>query len=292
MVVLAGPNGSGKSMVTDGLKNSPDFPKLYINADDIARGELAHMEDRTARELLAAQLADQRRQDAVQAGRSFAFETVMSTPAKLALFDEARAKGFIVDLIFVTTDDADVNLVRVENRVKKGGHPVAPQKIKERYERAMDLLPVAMLKADACSVFDNSVDNRPPNLVASKRDGTIELEPGAPQWVAERVALPLQQREASRASCLAKATENAPGASLEDADVSRGSNYSGLVAALTDVHVLQRKAGAVGRFTLHDRALCPPQTYQVGKASAILYTYGSDGKHQGPKPRYSNGRSR
>ena len=37
MVVLAGPNGSGKSTVTKGLEQDERFPKLYLNADVIAK---------------------------------------------------------------------------------------------------------------------------------------------------------------------------------------------------------------------------------------------------------------
>lgn len=282
MVVFAGPNGSGKSTVTDGLKQAEAFPTLYINADDISRVELSDIADPLARNLKASQLAESRRREAIEDGKSFAFETVMSTPGKLALLDEAKANGFTVDLIFVTTENAAINVVRVENRVTKGGHPVDPEKIRERYERAMELLPAAMLKADACMVFDNSVDGREPQLVASKQDNQVKFEPNAPQWAKALLIEPIEARKASRAA-LVSSLKGTPGATVVDADIGGNKAYSGCVVGQSKQHVLQRLAGTTDQFILHDRALCAARTFEVGKATAISYAFGPDGKRQGPK---------
>lgn len=64
MLVIAGPSGSGKSTITEGLSVAEPFPARYINAD----------------------------------------ETVLSIPGKLALFDEARDRGFSVNLLFITNE--------------------------------------------------------------------------------------------------------------------------------------------------------------------------------------------
>lgn len=283
MVVLAGPNGSGKSTVTDGLKQADSFPKLYINADDISRVELGGIADPLERNLKAAQLAESRRRAALEDGKSFAFETVMSTPGKLALLDEAKAKGFIVDLVFVTTEDAAINQVRVENRVAKGGHPVDPEKIRERYERAVELLPAALLKADAGMVFDNSVDGRAPQLVAAKQDSKIEFAENAPEWARARLVEPIKAREASRAALTAAVKDATPGATVTDADIGDGKAYSGCVVGQSKQHVMQRMTGTTDQFVLHDRSLCAARTFEVGKATAISYAFGADGKHQGAK---------
>lgn len=113
MIVFSGPNGSGKSTITDAFKLDQKFPGVYINADYIARTELGHIPDVTQRNLDAAKLAEQRRKDALANGKPFAFETVMSTPGKLALLQEAKSKDFQVELVFVTTLDADINIARV-----------------------------------------------------------------------------------------------------------------------------------------------------------------------------------
>jgi len=287
MVVLAGPNGSGKSTVADGLKQANAFPKLYINADDIARVELGGIADPLERNLKAAQLAESRRRAALEEGQSFAFETVMSTPGKLAFLDEAKAKGFIVDLVFVTTEDAAVNQVRVENRVAKGGHSVPPEKVYERHARAMELLPAALLKADTGMVFDNSVDSRAPLLVAAKQDGKIEFAENAPEWAKTRLVEPIKAREASRAELTAAVKSAAPNATVVDADIGGRKTYSGCIVNQSKQHIMQRTAGTTDQFVLHDRSLCPARFFEVGKATAISYAFGVDGKHQSVKPKSS-----
>lgn len=286
MIVFAGPNGSGKSTVTDGLKLDEEFPGVYINADDIARTELGHIPDVTQRNLDAAKLAEQRRKDALDKGQPFAFETVMSTPGKLALLQEAKGKGFQVELVFVTTRDADINIARVSNRVTLGGHQVEPDKVRERYERAMQLLPSAVELADTADAFDNS--GTEPVHVAMKRDKALELVNAdkAPAWVAERLAEPYRERMDSRAQ-IAAAFQQATADStaglppvLKDAEIGHGKTYAGPVVEVTKHHALQ-KAGA-NVYVVHDRALCPPVSLEKGKTATVAYQYEKGGKHVEP----------
>ena len=339
MTVLAGPNGSGKSTVTDALMDSPAFPAIYVNADDIGkwldkpsndaslklRTPAITEEDRAAykrdapgmaasliererergveltqagaerrvNEGYAANLADRARATAVQGDRPFAFESVMSTPGKLALFDEARNKGFDVDLVFVTTASGEINKQRVQDRVAKGGHPVDVAKIGERYERAMDLLPLAVEKSKTAQIFDNSVHGKAPKLVAEKLpDGSMRYPQGdeTPRWVNERMRVPLVQREKSRAELAVAADQVKPGLSglMVEADIGRGLSYKGLVAKTTDQHVMQfvpGQGGGPGALVLHDRSVAPPGDYAAlqrpehrGTQVEIGYPFGVDGK--------------
>ncbi|SFK70431.1 zeta toxin family protein [Lysobacter sp. cf310] len=292
MVVLAGPNGSGKSTITNALRGEAQFPKNYINADDIAVSLKADVPDENRRNLVAANMAEDQRKAAVVGGKPFAFETVMSTPGKLALFDEAHTKGFGVDLVFVTTESAQINKVRVENRAKLGGHSVDGDKIVERYERAMGLLPAAVEKADTARIYDNT--GKAPMLVAQKHpDGHMSYPLGdkTPEWVVERLQKPLEQREKSRAELATSVEATRPGASsiMVDADIGRGLSYKGLVAKTTDSHVMQYVPGhesGSGKLVVHDRSLAPPGDYAAltrpehrGAQVEIGYAFGADGKH-------------
>lgn len=63
------------------LKNPAlGFLGEYINADDIAKSMESQIPDYQTRNIKAAELAESRRVTALQAGHSFAFESVMSTP--------------------------------------------------------------------------------------------------------------------------------------------------------------------------------------------------------------------
>lgn len=58
------------------------------------------------------------------------------------------------------TNNPKINILRVENRVEKGGHGVPRDKIKSRYYRSLKMLPLLVELSDICHVYDNSENNR------------------------------------------------------------------------------------------------------------------------------------
>ena len=107
----------------------------------------------------AALIAAFLRAQLLESGRSFSFETVMSHPGKIMLLRNANAAGFRTYLYFVATDDVELNVGRVGVRVQVGGHAVPEQKIRERYQRSLALLPDAVRAADRAYLFDNSTES-------------------------------------------------------------------------------------------------------------------------------------
>lgn len=91
---------------------------------------------------------------------SFTFETVMSHPSKVELLAKAQQKGYRTYLYFVATDDPAINISRVRNRVKLGGHAVPEDRIAPRYHRSLELLMEAIRHSNRAYVFDNSGDNK------------------------------------------------------------------------------------------------------------------------------------
>jgi predicted ABC-type ATPase len=180
--VFAGPNGSGKTTLTRiGYINSTGFPRLYINADSIAK-------DLSIDAYRAALEAEQLRNDAIAAGVSFVMETVMSTPGKVEMLREAKRKGYHIHLEYITTQSPAINVARVRNRVQDGGHDVPEGKIVSRYERSMKLLPEAARIADVVSLYDNS--STKPILIAEKTsDGqwTISPQTSPGYWNEQRI---------------------------------------------------------------------------------------------------------
>jgi predicted ABC-type ATPase len=148
---------------------NPLFPPLFINADDIAK------EDKLSAYEAAIE-ADRRRNDAILERLSFATETVMSTETKIDFIKKAKAAGYQVTLIYITTQDETINLERVKARVKMGGHDVPQEKTLARYKRSMTFLVEVLDIVDEASIFNNSFTK--PVMIARKRmDGQIELRP-------------------------------------------------------------------------------------------------------------------
>ncbi len=145
IIVFAGPNGSGKSTVTKMAK----IIQPYINADDIKRAtDCTDME--------AAVLAEEMREYVLSLGKNFTFETVMSTDRNINLLRRAKEAGYFIRCIYVLTSDVNINIHRVMRRFASGGHDVPAEKIRERYARALGLIPSLLEVCDICHIYDNT----------------------------------------------------------------------------------------------------------------------------------------
>lgn len=293
--------------------NMPELPalgKIWYMGSRMSEGQIETELERGVsntqmRNAFAAILADDQRKQYVAADNKadFAFETVMSTQGKLALFDEAKKNGFQVDMVFVTTEDAAINQQRVLNRVAQGGHGVDPDKIAERYHRAMDMLPAALQMVDTASVYDNS--HHGPVLIARKQDGQIEFPEIQKPQVADQATqakwdrdwdqareglLGLQVSLREKVQALQQDAQelrdhpSRQGKAFEQASIQQGSENIGRVVDITQRHVLQYDYEDQ-RFVLHDRSLLTPgaipklqEAMQSGTEVNLTYQYGPDSK--------------
>jgi len=64
--------------------------------------------------------------------------------------------GYDITLYFVCTSDPEINIRRIENRVRLGGHDVPQERVVATYRRTLELLPYAALVARRTVLFDNS----------------------------------------------------------------------------------------------------------------------------------------
>jgi predicted ABC-type ATPase len=112
----------------------------------------------------ASVVADVLRQHLLERQANFTCETVMSHPSKVALLEQAQRLGYRTYLYFVATDDPEINVSRVRNRVGLGGHPVPEDKIISRYHRSLAHLLEAIKHTNRAYIFDNSTDSADPKL--------------------------------------------------------------------------------------------------------------------------------
>jgi predicted ABC-type ATPase len=168
VLAFAGPNGSGKSTITAGVP----IAGAYVNADDIKKQLGVSDPD-------AAKLAEAQRRALLENGADFTFETVLSTDRNLLLLKEAAERGYDVQCLYVLTRIPDINVARVRKRVMGGGHDVPEEKIRERYYRALALLPELVKVCNFLAVYDNSRDatDGAPDLIFRKVGGAWEIFP-------------------------------------------------------------------------------------------------------------------
>jgi predicted ABC-type ATPase len=284
--------------------NMPDLPlaaRVFLNgprhgfdarfSQETIAGRLEAGETRDdLRNAYAAILADDQRKQSMRGGGDFAFETVMSTQGKLAMFDEAHSKGYDVDMVFVTTEHSSINRQRVLNRVQEGGHAVDPDKIVERYNRAMGMLPAALERVDTASVYDNS--HKDPVLIAKKENGVItfpevNMENPELQKAVRDFQGNLREKVENRQQDYAGLTENFADRThkpIERSSVEQGSESYGRVVSITDHHVLQYDREN-DKYVAHDRTLMTPgvmpslqKAMEEGRDVTVAYNYGSDSK--------------
>ena len=137
----------------------------------------------------ASVAADFLRQQLLKQKTSFTLETVMSSPDKVKLLEQAQQLGYRTYLYFIATDDPAINISRVQNRVIQGGHSVPEDKIVSRYHRSLDLLMEAIRHTNRAYVFDNSGHNQERTWLAEITDGqTLEIKTDQlPAWFGKAV---------------------------------------------------------------------------------------------------------
>jgi predicted ABC-type ATPase len=146
----------------------------------------------------AAVLSDFIRQRLIKVRASFSFETVMSSRDKIELLRTARLEGYRTYLYYVGTEDPEINVSRVHQRVALGGHSVPEEKVRSRYRASMDNLLDAVRATDRAFFWDNSGTIEEFALFAEMTDGT-SIEARAdfePAWFKKAVRDKLEQEGA------------------------------------------------------------------------------------------------
>jgi predicted ABC-type ATPase len=155
LVVIAGPMGAGKTTFYDAhLKEA--FPTLIP--------PISHQREAALRE-----------------HRSFAVEDLV---VDSELLERAREAGYATKVIFISTEDSNLNAGRILIRMSHGGQSVPLGTIPQSYEESMKCLPEARRHADDLLVYDNTPNGRGHRLVARFIAGElVKTTPPPPEWL-------------------------------------------------------------------------------------------------------------
>ncbi len=175
--MFAGPNGSGKSTVRDTIVNPVE---VVIDPDRIAR-ELNPREPKKA-ENDSGREAIRRFNEAIESGRSISMETTLTGHSAVQRLRRAKEAGYDVSLIFVALDNQELNVDRVAERVRKGGHHIDPDVTRKRVKVSIANLPAALAIADQAIVMDNSGRQHRPVMETINQRVTFLAEK-LPSWL-------------------------------------------------------------------------------------------------------------
>lgn len=164
VVAVAGPNGAGKTTFYEAHLKASGL--RFLNADVLA-GELG------IDAYQAAEVAAKLRQELVNQGESFVFETVFSDPVgdKRSFMKDAAQQGYTVILCFIGIANVDISEERVAMRVSQGGHDVPTDKLTARFPRTMTNFKRAIQELPCVLIFDNDDLRTPYRLAAVFQNG-------------------------------------------------------------------------------------------------------------------------
>jgi predicted ABC-type ATPase len=121
------------------------------------------------------------REAMLQEHRSFAVEDLV---VDTELLESARQAGYNTKVLFVSTEDPNLNVGRILVRMSHGGQSVPLGTIPESYEESMKSLPEARSHADDVLVYDNTPNGRGHRLVARFIAGElVKTTNTSPQWL-------------------------------------------------------------------------------------------------------------
>lgn len=177
LTIIAGANGCGKSTFTSRSSFVYDIPLL--DPDAIGKALQPTIPGTSA--VVAARHVLMTAQRHIHNGQSFAVETTLSGRGYLRTMIDARARGFEAVLVYIGTENVEINLARIRDRVLTGGHDVPEPDVRRRYIRSFQHLPVAASRADHTILFDNSSEEGY-RLVAILGASETEWFEPTPHW--------------------------------------------------------------------------------------------------------------
>lgn len=179
-LIIAGPNGSGKSTAYEESIVELGGRAFRIINPDLLSLRIASLDGVPADEanLVAVRRIEDWLETSILAGHTVGVETVLSTDKYRRLVEKAKSLGFEIQLIYVMLESVELNIKRVALRVRRGGHGVPEQKIRDRHARSLAQLRWFFEQADLAMLYDNS--GATPRLIGEKKSGMSWIDVGAP----------------------------------------------------------------------------------------------------------------
>ena len=175
--IVAGVNGCGKSSLTGVLRTEIDNLGKIIDVDKIT----LLCGDAVEGGKQAVALID----DCLKKEICFTQETTLSDKKTLNTIKRAIEKDYYIRLYYVGLDTMEESLLRIENRVKRGGHNIDTDAVAKRFSKRFDDLLIVLPYCNEATFYDN--DN---GFVTVAKYKNGELQPigsKSPMWLKELI---------------------------------------------------------------------------------------------------------
>lgn len=172
--IVAGVNGCGKSSLTGVLRTEIDNLGKIIDVDKITVSCNGNALQGGKK---AVALID----DCLEKEICFTQETTLSGRKTLDTIKRAIAKDYYIRLYYVGLDTVDESLLRIANRVKKGGHNIETEAVNRRFGKRFEDLLAVLPYCNEATFYDN--DNGFVT-VAKYKNGELQIiGQNPPKWL-------------------------------------------------------------------------------------------------------------
>ena len=146
--IIGGVNGVGKSSFTGVLKERTADLGVIIDVDRIT-AELG------GNPLAGGKAALAMIRDCIDRNVSFTQETTLSGYKTEATAKEVKELGYHVRMFYVGLDTLSESLVRIDNRVKRGGHNITKDDVQRRFSGRWEAVAKVLPYCDEAEFYDN-----------------------------------------------------------------------------------------------------------------------------------------
>ena len=156
LYIIAGPNGAGKTTASMNILPEILDCKIFVNADEIAKG--LNPLDPESMAIEAGRIMLERINFLLVKRETFALETTLATRSYKNFIEKAKDYGYKIVLLFFWLESPAFAKERVANRVKEGGHNIDEEVIERRYWLGLkNLFEIFMPIVDSWSMYDNNI---------------------------------------------------------------------------------------------------------------------------------------
>jgi len=176
--IVAGVNGTGKSSLTGVLRTEIDNLGKIIDVDKITfqcGGNIIEGEKKAVDII----------EECLEKEICFAQETTLSGKRVLETIKKATAKDYYIRLYYVGLDSLEESLLRIENRVKKGGHNINSDDVERRFNKRFEDLIAVLPHCNEATFYDN--DNGFVTVAKYKNGELIPIGKNQPDWLKELI---------------------------------------------------------------------------------------------------------
>lgn len=170
LYIISGCNGAGKTTASYTVLPEVLDCREFVNADEIARGLSPFNSESVAIE--AGRLMLKRIDYLLSREETFSIETTLATRSYINLVRSAQCKGYRVNILFFWLRTPELAMLRVTERVRRGGHNIPEDVIRRRYVAGINnLFRLFIPEVDYWCIYDNSEQPRKKIASGSKDNG-------------------------------------------------------------------------------------------------------------------------